>query len=511
MLITLVGTGLLLLGLHKFYHHVISRRSLPYPPGPPGDFIIGNLRQMPLKYAWFAFDEWRRKYGPINYLNIAGKPIVVIHTQEAAVDLLDRRSAIYSERPRFVMACELAGLDQDTALMPYGDAHRVHRKLFAQALHPRVVERDYAQLEERHAHKLANLLLDNPDDFMNHIELCMGTIIQTITYGEDDGDVDFVELGRTNMKHINGIAQGYLVELLPWLKHIPKWFPGAQFHHDAKATKEIAAKAQWLPFNMVKEKAETGIAPPSYVLSALDVMKTAKDVDPEIISMSALTLFSGGTEATSATLSGFILAMLLHPDVQSRAQAEIDRVAGDLLPSLASRASMPYMNALLTEILRWNPSVPIGIPHNVKQDDAYNGYYIPAGAMILVNARGILHDERHFPDPSTFNPDRFLNVDQSDHDANTSRPDPWDVIFGYGRRVCPGLSVAQTGLWITMTTILSCFDIRPKLDPKTIKPIIPEPNFSGSTISYPLPFVCDIKPRSRAHAERIAEAVAQGW
>ncbi|KAG8988299.1 hypothetical protein FRB95_012093 [Tulasnella sp. JGI-2019a] len=509
MFITLVAAGLLLLALNKFYHYVASRQSFPYPPGPPGDFIIGNLRQMPLKYAWLAFDEWHRKYGPINYLNVAGKPIVVIHTHEAAVDLLDKRSVIYSERPRLVMARELAGLDQITALMPYGDVHKQHRKLLAQALHPRVVERDYAQIEERYASKLAKSLLNDSGDFVNHIERCMGEIIQSISYGEEDGD-DFVELGRENMRHINGIARGYLVELLPWLKYVPSWFPGAQFHRDAKTTKEIAAKAQWLPYQAVKQKAETGIAPPSYVLSALDTMKTTEDIDDQMISMSALTLFSGGTDSTATTLLTFIMAMLLYPDVQSRAQEEIDRVIGDHLPSLASRDSLPYLNALLTETLRWHPAAPTGIAHSLKQDDIYNGCFIPAGTMIFVNVRGIFHDESHFPDPSTFNPDRFLDGNLTEKDANTSRPDPWDVAFGYGRRICPGISVAQTGVWIAMATILSCFDIRPKLDPKTMKPIIPEPQFSGGGISRPLPFVCDIIPRSQGHAERITEAVVQG-
>ncbi|KAG9035075.1 hypothetical protein FRB95_012094 [Tulasnella sp. JGI-2019a] len=205
--------------------------------------------------------------------------------------------------------------------------------------------------------------------------------------------------------------------------------------------------------------------------------------------------------------------MLLYPDVQSRVQEEIDRVAGDHLPSLTNKDSMPYLKAVLTELLRWHPPVPLGVPHSLKQDDVYNGYFIPAGSMIIVNGWGILHDEHHFPDPFTFNPDRFLDRNFSatqDASDASSRPDPWDVVFGYGRRICPGVSVAQTGMWITMATILSCFDIRPKVDPKTMKPIIPEAKFSGDSTSFPLPFVCDIIPRSRGHAERIVEAVSQG-
>ncbi|KAG8984766.1 hypothetical protein FRB95_007778 [Tulasnella sp. JGI-2019a] len=238
----------------RWYRSVRSRSSIPYPPGPPGDFILGNLRQMSSSYQWLTFADWGRKYGPLTYLNIVGQPFLVINTQKAAVDLLEKKASIYSDRPRLMMV-ELTGVDGGTAFVPMGPTHRKHRKLLTQALHPRVVERDYVPLQERSVRKLAQFLLDTPDKFVDHIHRAAGETVQVITYGEfSDGHVDFVDLGRENMKNIGQIISGYLVDLLPWLVYLPGWVLGTEFKQEAKHTEAVLRKAQWLPYNMVKSK-----------------------------------------------------------------------------------------------------------------------------------------------------------------------------------------------------------------------------------------------------------------
>ena len=76
----------------------------------------------------------------------------------------------------------------------------------------------------------------------------------------------------------------------------------------------------------------------------------------------------------------FILAMTLHPHAQKKAQDEIDRVVGsDRLPNFDDRASMPYVEALLREVLRWRVVAPLGLMHSATSDDIFKGYYIPKG------------------------------------------------------------------------------------------------------------------------------------
>jgi cytochrome P450 len=78
--------------------------------------------------------------------------------------------------------------------------------------------------------------------------------------------------------------------------------------------------------------------------------------------------------------------MALFPDVQRKAQEEIDRVVGThRLPSFGDRENLPYLDAIVQEVLRWHPVAPMGIPHMTTEDDIYEGYLIPKGALLLPN------------------------------------------------------------------------------------------------------------------------------
>ena len=98
--------------------------------------------------------------------------------------------------------------------------------------------------------------------------------------------------------------------------------------------------------------------------------------------------------------------MALYPEVQQRAQEEIDRVVGsDRLPALEDRVTLPYVEAVLLECLRFHPMAPTGmnhlviihyscasfnfpplaVPHSLREDDVYNGYHIPAGSIVFTN------------------------------------------------------------------------------------------------------------------------------
>lgn len=99
----------------------LTGSSLPLPPGPRRLPVLGNLLQMPTSHAFLTWQEWSREYGPVLYLNVLGMHIVALHTVKSAQDLLARRGARYSDRPRLFLAGELACKGMQLLLMPYDD------------------------------------------------------------------------------------------------------------------------------------------------------------------------------------------------------------------------------------------------------------------------------------------------------------------------------------------------------------------------------------------------------
>ena len=85
-------------------------------------------------------------------------------------------------------------------------------------------------------------------------------------------------------------------------------------------------------------------------------------------------------------MSIFFLVMMLYPEVQRKAQEEIDRVIGDDdLPDFDDRQRLPYVDAVMKEVLRWHPIVPMAQPHSSVKDDIYEGYFIPKGSLFIPN------------------------------------------------------------------------------------------------------------------------------
>lgn len=121
--------------------------------------------------------------------------------------------------------------------------------------------------------------------------------------------------------------------------------------------------------------------------------------------------------------------MLRFPDVLRKAQEEIDRVVGrDRLPNEDDEQSLPYIRALQCELLRWRPVVPLVQPHLASQDDEYEGYRIPKGALVWANLAAMSRNPETYPDPDQLKPERYLNPD-----GTFARKEEISI-FGYGKR-----------------------------------------------------------------------------
>ncbi|CUA71257.1 O-methylsterigmatocystin oxidoreductase [Rhizoctonia solani] len=191
--------------------------------------------------------------------------------------------------------------------------------------------------------------------------------------------------------------------------------------------------------------------------------------------------------------------MLHYPEVQRLAQEEIDEKLGkNRLPTSSDLDFLPYVEALYKEVLRWQPLGPIGIPHRFGSDtdDEYKGMRIPANAMVIANIWNMLQDPDIYQSPENFNPSRYLGTNQE--------PNPEDVVFGFGRRRCPGINVARSSVQLSIALTLAAYDITPLVG-EDGKPILPQLEYTNATIRHPKPFRCNMVPRSEKLRELIED------
>ncbi|KAH9168015.1 cytochrome P450, partial [Lactarius sanguifluus] len=156
---------------------------------------------------------------------------------------------------------------------------------------------------------------------------------------------------------------------------------------------------------------------------------------------------------SASTTTSLFVALTLYPEVQRRAQAQINSVESrDRLPTFEDRSRLPYIEAICKELIRWQIIGPLGVPHAPTEDGIYRGFFIPKGCHEV--SRGILHNPELYPDPETFDPERFLNED------GTFRDDPTiSLAFGSGKRICPGRHLVDTTLFMVVVSVLSVFNV----------------------------------------------------
>ncbi|KZP29745.1 cytochrome P450 [Athelia psychrophila] len=497
--ISLDSTQVLVVGLLLVALYIgLNPKRLKYPPGPRGLPLIGNLLDMPTTDDWLQYRQWSKEFkSDIIYLNVCGTQMVVTNTMESTLDLLERRSSKYSSRPRMPMLAELMGFDWSFVLMPYGDTWRAHRRLAAKEFDAQTIPK-YKLAFTRNAHGLLRRLLETPEAWHQHIRHQVGAMIIEVSYGfqalpQNDPFIDTAEKALAAVA-IGGMPGAFLVDTVPILKHVPSWFPGAGFKRKAKEWKRYADATLEAPFKALKDDIANGVAKPSFALRCLQDMDPNVDTSYQerVIKCSSAAMYGAGADTTVSFLGTFVLAMLQYPLVQKRAQAELDRVLGpDHLPTFNDMPALPYLSAIVKECHRWEVTVPFAVPHMLTEDDEYRGWLLPSGIMVIPNSWAILNDPAVYPEPSVFNPERFLKDGKIDPDMQ----DPELAAFGYGRRICPGRRVANAFAWISAGYILASFNVGKAVGSDGM-PIEPKVKYLAGLLRHPEAFDCAFIPRS---------------
>ncbi|KAH9832690.1 Cytochrome-P450 monooxygenase [Teratosphaeria destructans] len=313
-------------------------------------------------------------------------------------------------------------------------------------LHRRVLQRAFSQsncvhyreLQTKEAHTLLRGILASPSNWETILRRFATAIVMGIGFGVDihSDDDPYIKIATDASYALGhgGAPAGTPVDFFPLLRWLPDMICSSRSLRFARDWRWSIRKIHDAPFAAATKQTASETDSISFIHGLLRQQEAGGDQDAQAFTLedikgAAGAVFAAGQDTTWSTLVVFILNMVLHPEIQQKAQGIIDQVVGiERLPTFEDRPKLQYIDYIVQETLRWGPVSPIGVPHRSLQDDEYNGMFIPAGSYVYANARAMTHDERTYHNPDQFCPDRFAPTSE----GGAGEPFPVGQ-FGFGR------------------------------------------------------------------------------
>ncbi|KAI5843182.1 putative O-methylsterigmatocystin oxidoreductase [Tricharina praecox] len=453
-----------------------SRKPLPSGyrrvPGPKGLPLIGNTLQMARNpRPQQQVRDWADQYGELFMIQMGYENWVFLNSPEAVKEILDKQSAITSSRVPSPVLMDLVSGGMRFLLMPYSAPWRKMRGIVHQLLTPRM-SGTFVPSQEFEAKQLVfDCLTDNETgmDFYQHVRRYTTSVVMTSTYGRRIPKWDCDDI-----KQIYGVmedfsktsAPGYfLADTFPPLAKLPvfmqSWRKEAAVYYERQCN-------IWMHYwSTLSSQIATGDAPACFVKQFKDTGYEKMNISEMQGAFVAGTMIEAGSETTSAALNIALLHLAAFPQKARAAQEEIDRVVGPKrCPSFVDEDQLPYIRAIAKEVLRMFPTTTFGIPHYTDDDVKYKDFIIPKGTVVVINQQKLHYDPQRWENPFEFQPERFLSYPLKAGAytamADASKRDHFS--FGAGRRICPGMHLAENSLFITLASLLWAFHILPPLD-----------------------------------------------
>ncbi|KAI1080918.1 cytochrome P450 [Whalleya microplaca] len=492
------------------YSSVTSKKESRYcyPQGPEPWPILGNLIDL-LKIFKNPDGEllkMAKKYRSVVMMWLGSQPVLIINNAKDAKDMLDHKGSVYSDRPsqnsfrQRAWPWRLLGIG-------VGPQFRLLRSIYNRLLGPQqsLKFRDYQDYE---AAIMLKDLLHAPGEFQAHSERFAISVMFSAIYGVRLARLDHPVMTEfyniwTEMLHYFQPGT-LLVDYFPILEKLPERFqPWVKLASDLQKRESKLYRAF---LTTLKTQVQEGIAPNCFGAELMKIQENEEIDDDQAIGILGM-LIGAGADAPSSVLQTFFKIMAMNPKALRAAQEELDRVVGpSRMPTWEDEPNLPYLRALIKEVHRWAPVGSLGVPHAASQEDLYLGRRIPKGTVIFPNLTALNRDSEIYKDPDDFCPERFLG-DNLNASASANHPDfrkRDHFHYGFGRRVCQGIFVAEASLYIVIARAIWAFDIAPQpgAPPLDLGDKIP------GLITKPRPYRVSIVARSDVVKQVIQDTVS---
>ncbi|XP_062447444.1 cytochrome P450 2C5-like [Rhea pennata] len=434
-----------------------NRKRSQLPPGPTPWPILGNLWQKDVLPLYNSHEKLREKYGPMFTVWLGLKPAVVLCGYEVVKDALLGHSEEFGGRPEIPLQVHVS---KDYGFISTNDKKwRELRRFTLSTLRDFGMGKNtMSQRVQQEAQHLVQLLASFKGEAfepMINFRHAVANVICSVVFGSrySYNDTAFLELldmiGNYVSFFLSPIAMVYntfpsIMQHLPGPHHkalaecekLKDYIQERVEHH--KQTLDPSSPRDYIDCFLIKAKKEK---------SSLENMYSNED-----LVMSVFSLFGAGTTTTGNALVFFLLVLSKFPHIQAKVQKEIDAVVGtDRAPSTEDKLKMPYTNAVIHELQRFQKSRIENFPRMTTQDVKFRGHIIPKDTAVIPVLSSVHMDPVQWENPQKFDPGHFLD------EKGQFRKREAFMAFSAGKRMCPGEALARIELFLFLTTLLQNF------------------------------------------------------
>ncbi|USP74116.1 hypothetical protein yc1106_01390 [Curvularia clavata] len=523
---------------------------------PPTLPLLGNIHQIPAQQTYLKafelkdrneayifcvlikrFTEWSKKYGGLYMLHIAHQKTIVISDRRIVKELMEKKQSLTSGRPAAETLNRMLYDNDEILLMQASDPQwRTTRKYLHQNFMISMVEKTHMQLINAEAVQMLKDILDKPESFMQHTKRFANSFMMSIGYGIRTPTVDtkhMVQIGKVMSNTTKLLQPGGLppLDIFPFLRYVPQRLLGSWRDKIDETHKELNDLHLGHLDLVLERRARKGRV--ECFADRLIEQQKSLELNRHQQAFMIGILIEAGSDTTSSAMNAVFNLITAHQKWAHAAQREIDSVVGEgRSPEFSDFGKLPIVSAIVKETLRLRPIAPLGFPHALKEGNALpqlpsiccfflttadvwiDGKLLPKGSDLIVNIYAIHQDPDAHPNPNEFNPGRYLDKPAlSDEYAHASDYRDRDhYAYGIGRRLCPGIHLAERALFVTVAKALWAFEFSPKYDSDSVPmhiDITSETGYDDGVAIGPLPYPCDITVRSMARRETILAEFAR--
>ncbi|GLJ32409.1 hypothetical protein SUGI_0652220 [Cryptomeria japonica] len=432
------------------------------PPGPPPLPLVGNLLQLGGGKATEVLLALSQQYGPLMTLRLGMKTVMVVSSPAMAKEVLKTQD--HNLAGRWVLQAAKT-LDQHKSSIGWAD-HGPHWKKLRRIAGTELMTSKRLQalqhLRREEIFRTIRLIFEEKGKSVNiaHIVFYIGlNLLGNMVFSSSVFDpsnpesVEFKDAFSLSMK-LAGTPN--VADFFPFLAFLD---PQRLCHQMAinfkKVHKFLDVYIQDRLAKRSKNVEQSGDANKDF----LDVLLDSSGTDLTITDIRALIfeLFMAGSDTTATTIEWAMAELIRNPDIMKRVQQELEEVVGlNRKVEETDIDQLPYLHAVVKEVFRLHPPIPLLVPHKAEKSCEVAGYTIPKDSQIIVNVWAIGRDPSIWEEPSRFIPERFLEGEKSKMEY---KGHDFELLpFGAGRRICVGLPLAHRMVHLVLASLAHSFD-----------------------------------------------------